>query len=132
KLLELHFHIIGQADVETWDIQNANLVLTHGSHGHFHRAIFQTDTLTGESNDTGVSPLTGWQDHQANFAALRPFDQRNNIIKTPGNHVNHALSGLPHTDSTVAYADRFAFRRSATGHQGVDYGVVIVHLKHST
>jgi hypothetical protein len=45
QLLQLHFDIIGQANVEARNIEHADFFFTNIVNAHFNRAIFQTDFL---------------------------------------------------------------------------------------
>ncbi|MNH17668.1 hypothetical protein D3C79_773520 [compost metagenome] len=130
--MQLDFYVIGQADVEARDVHHRDLLLADGLDSHFNCAIFQADTLTSQRNYTGFGAFTCRQDLQAHLAALRPFDQRDNIVKTPTDHVHHRFACLANADNTVTDGDRLALGCRAACHHGVDHGVIIIHLQHGT
>ena len=130
QLLQLHFHVIGQANVKAWNIQHADFFFPDGFHRHLHRTVFQTNALAGQRYNTRLGSFTGRQDFKTNLAALRPFNQRHDVIQTPADDINHRLPGLANANDAIADADRFAFRGWTARHQRINDGIVIIHLQH--
>ena len=122
-----------QIDVETRDLDDANLLAFGVNHLGLGSPVFKAHLVAGQLDLLGLGSCAfAALDLQLDLAPLGPLDELDHVIKTPADHIDNLAIFLPHPGDLVIGFEVVGFGSRATRHQRTDDGKVIFRLQHGT